>query len=167
MSEDIVSGLSWRPARDASRRATNQVLLIAGAIFAGAVVMVAPTDPLKLLLWALILTGSSTFPVLIASIWWKRSNKFGVFAGLITGFLITVLVIVTSEAGSNSINGFLAGIISLPMATLAMITVSLVTVPPSREILELLRDIRVPGGEIVQDREVRLMKLKERTRPRT
>jgi len=167
MSEDIVSGLSWRPAKDVTRRTTNQALLIAVAVFAGAVVLIAPTDPLKLLLWALILTGSSTFPVLIASIWWKRANKFGAFASLVTGFVTTVLVIMTSEAGGNGIDGFLAGILALPLATLALIAVSLVTVSPTREILELLRDIRVPGGEIVQDREIRLMKLKERTRPRS
>ncbi len=167
MSEDIVSGLNWRPAKDGVRIGTNQVLLIAGAVFAGIIVLIAPTDPLKLLLWSLTLTGSTAFPVLIASIWWKRVNKFGAFSGIVTGFAITVLVIVTSQSGGGVIDGVLAGVIALPLATLAMIAVSLATVSPTRETMEVLRDIRVPGGEVVHDREVRLMKLKDRSRPKT
>ena len=38
-------------------------------------------DPLELLLWSLALSGSSVFPVLVLSIWWKRTNVWGAMAG--------------------------------------------------------------------------------------
>jgi cation/acetate symporter len=35
---------------------------------------------------------------------------------------------------------------------------------PGRQILELVREMRVPGGETVHDREMRLLRLKQRQR---
>ena len=36
---------------------------------------------------------------------------------------------------------------------------------PGRNILEMVRDMRIPGGETVHDREQRLLRLKRRQRP--
>ena len=43
----------------------------------------AESSPLRLWLWALALTGSTLFPVLVLSIWWKRINQFGALAGIL------------------------------------------------------------------------------------
>jgi cation/acetate symporter len=40
--------------------------------------------------------------------------------------------------------------------------VSRMTPAPSRDILEIALDIRVPGGETLYDREMRLLRLKSR-----
>ena len=63
----------------------------------------APTDPLRLLLWAFALTGAAAFPVLVLSVWWKRINAFGALAGMATGFAVTMLAIIAGRlAGSGS-----------------------------------------------------------------
>ena len=123
--------------------------------------MIAPTDPLNLLLWAIALTGAAAFPVMLLSIWWKRLNVFGAVAGLATGFGVTVLAIFAGEAGLTGTDSTLAAAIGLPAGAVAAIAVALATPAPPRSLLELVRDIRVPGGEILYDREMRHLRRKK------
>jgi cation/acetate symporter len=160
LAEDIVYGLSWLPAKPVSRLIVARLALGGAAAFAGLIAITAPTDPLKLFLWALALTGASAFPVLVLSIWWKRLNAFGAAAGLLTGFGVTVLAIIAGEAGLTGTDGALAAAIGLPAGAVATIAVALATPGPQRTLLELLRDIRVPGGEILYDREMRILRRK-------
>jgi cation/acetate symporter len=51
--------------------------------------------------------------------------------------------------------------IGIPAAIAAIFAVSLATPPPSRHVLQIVRDIRVPGGEILYDREMRTQRLKK------
>lgn len=155
LAEDIVYGLTWSPTKPASRLVVSRLALGAAAALAGLIAIVAPTDPLALLLWAIALTGASIFPVLVLSIWWKRLNEFGATAGLLTGFGVTVLAIIAGEAGLTGTDGALAAAIGLPAGAVAAIAVALATPAPPRNLLELVRDIRVPGGEILYDREMR------------
>lgn len=163
LAEDIVYGLSWLPAKPAARLIVSRLALGAAASVAGLIALMAPTDPLKLFLWAIALTGAATFPVLVLSIWWKRLNTFGAVAGLLTGFGVTVLAIIAGEAGLTGTDGALAAAIGLPAGAVATIAVALATPAPQRTLLELLRDIRVPGGEILYDREMRIQRRKAAT----
>jgi cation/acetate symporter len=52
----------------------------------------------------------------------------------------------------------------LPAAFVATIAVALATPGPQRGQLELVRDIRVPGGEILYDREMRYQRRKKAQR---
>jgi cation/acetate symporter len=165
LAEDVVSGLSWEPARPAVRLTIGRGAIAAAAALGGAIAALAPTDPLRLLLWAFALTGAAAFPVLVLSVWWKRINAFGALAGMATGFAVTMLAIIAGEAGWIGFDSALAGMFGLPLAALAAGLVSLITPAPGRNLLELVRDIRVPGGEILYDRETRLARLKQRQRP--
>ncbi|MDX2287409.1 MAG: sodium:solute symporter [Hyphomicrobiaceae bacterium] len=164
LSEDIVHGLSWTPREPRGRLGMARLLVGAVALFGGFLALAAGSDPLKLLLWALAMTASCAFPLLVASIWWKRVNVYGAFASLTAGFLVSVIVIVAAEAGLIGLPSELAAVIALPASLIGLVAVSLTTVPPSRHQLELVRDIRIPGGEILYDREMRMMKQKDRKR---
>ncbi|HEX2840216.1 solute symporter family protein [Hyphomicrobium sp.] len=161
LAEDIVYGLSWSPARSGPRLIVSRLALGMAASIAGLIALAAPTDPLQLVLWAIALTGASTFPVLVLSIWWKRLNAFGAMAGMLTGFGVTVLAIIAGEAGLTGTDGALAAAIGLPAGAAATIAVALATPGPHRNLLELVRDIRVPGGEILHDREMRFHRRKK------
>ena len=165
LSEDIVYGLAWSPAQASSRLIVARGALGIVAALAGLLAMAAPTDPLKLLMWALALTGASVFPVLVLSIWWKRLNVFGAVAGLVTGFGVTVLAIIAGEAGLTGTDSALAAAIGLPAGAVATIAVALATPGPQKALLELLRDIRVPGGEVLYDREMRYERRAKAHRP--
>ena len=100
--------------------------------------------------------------MLILSIWWKRVNAFGALAGMISGFVIATGAIIAGEAGLFSTAGTVVAGLALPLGTAAAMIVSVLTPPPSRHALELVRDIRVPGGEILYDREMQRLRLKQR-----
>lgn len=161
LSEDILFGGTWEtphgPVRIHAGRGGIAVAAAAG-VLAAAFVM---TDPLRVVLCALSICGSALFPVLVLSIWWKRMNAFGAMAGLLTGFLVALLTIAGGQGESAAIPSALAAIIGIPSAVAAIFAVSLATPPPSRHVLQIVRDIRVPGGEILYDREMRTQRLKK------
>ncbi len=161
LSEDILFGGTWDsphgPVRIHAGRGGIAVAAAAG-VLAAAFVM---TDPLRVVLCALSICGSALFPVLVLSIWWKRMNAFGAMAGMLTGFLVALLTIAGGQGEGAAIPSALAAIIGIPSAVAAVFAVSLATPPPSRHVLQIVRDIRVPGGEILYDREMRTQRLKK------
>lgn len=164
IAEDAVNGLSWEPLPREGRLHTARLAMIGAAVAGGAVALLAPTDPLRLLLWSLAIAGSTFFPVLVLSVWWKRMNDFGAIAGMGCGFSVAVLTILAGEANILGLNGALAGILGLPAGALGAVLASMATPGPSRSVLELVREIRIPGGEVIYDREMRLLRLKNRER---
>ncbi|NJM55073.1 MAG: hypothetical protein HC841_03380 [Verrucomicrobiae bacterium] len=164
LAEDIWHGGRKEPPSDNIRINASRIALCAALAGAAAVAMAVQADPLALMLWSLALTGSTLFPVLVLSIWWKRINGFGAMAGVVTGFGVAMLAIVSGASDVLKIDPALAGMFGIPASLVATIVTSLLTPTPSRHILEFVRDIRVPGGEILYDREMRLLRLKTRKR---
>jgi cation/acetate symporter len=164
IAEDVVNGTSWDPLPRSGRVHMGRLAIAGAAVLGGLIAMLAPADPLRLLLWSLALSGSTFFPVLALSIWWKRMNAFGAIAGMASGFAVAVLTILAGEANILGLDGALAGILGLPAGGLGALLASLATPGPSRSVLELVREIRIPGGEVIYDREVRLLRLKNRER---
>jgi cation/acetate symporter len=164
VAEDVVNGMSWEPLPRTSRVHLGRLAIAGATVAGGLVALVAPTDPLRLLLWSLALSGSAFFPVIVLSIWWKRMNAFGAIAGMSCGFGVALLTILASAAGIIGLDGALAGLFGLPAGALGAGLASLTTPGPSRSVLELVREIRIPGGEVIYDREMRLLRLKNRER---
>ncbi len=164
VTEDVINGLSWEPMPKDARMLVGRISIAGVALLGGAFTLLAPTDPLRLLLWCFAITGSTLFPVLVLSIWWKRMNGFGALAGMGCGFTVAVLTILAGEAHIIGLDGALSGIVGLPAGALGAVLASLATPGPTRSMLELVREIRIPGGEVVYDREMRLMRLKNRER---
>jgi len=162
LAEDVINGLSWDPLPKDARLWVGRIAIAGIALIGGTIALLAPTDPLRLLLWCLAITGSTVFPVLVFSIWWKRINAFGAIAGLVCGFAVAVLTILAGEANILSFDSALAGIFGLPAGALGALLASAATPGPSRSMLELVREIRIPGGEVIYDREMRMLRLKNR-----
>ncbi|WP_423415257.1 sodium:solute symporter [Hyphomicrobium sp. B1] len=164
LGEDVVQGMSWEPPTTQSR-----VWIVRGFIvvvaFCGAMLCVtAPSDPLRLVLWALSLTGASLFPVMVLSIWWKRLTVGGAIVGVISGFVAGAFAIMMGEMGTLSTPGAIAGILGLPVSFALAIGTSLMRPEVSRHTVEMVRDIRVPGGEIIYDREMQRLQLRKHSR---
>ena len=159
-AEDGVNGLSWEPLARKARVHLGRLAIAGVAVVGGLFTLLAPTDPLRLMLWSLALTASTFFPVLVLSIWWKRMNAFGAIAGMSCGFGVALLTILAAEAGIVGLDGALAGLFGMPAGALGATLASVTTPGPSRSMLELVREIRIPGGEVIYDREMRLLRLK-------
>ena len=114
-------------------------------------------DSLKLLLYALCITGSSLFPALVMSIWWKACNKTSVALGMITGFFSAVFVIYLNEMGINilSSQGYSAAVIGASVNLVTILIVNLISPPPINIENDIVEDLRVPGGETLYDRVLR------------
>jgi cation/acetate symporter len=155
IAEDIVNGPQSELVAEAVRRTVLRLAFVALIFFAGWMALVTPGDPLEFLLWSLALTGSTLFPVLLLSIWWKRCNGWGATLGLLVGFGVALISILGGEIAGFGLAGPMAAIAGAPAALLAVGIGSLLTPPPGRHVLELVRDLRVPGGDTLYDREVR------------
>lgn len=162
IAEDVVDGLSPTAAPDTVRISTGRVTLALVAALGGAFAILAPTDPLRLFIWALVLSASSIFPVLVLAIWWKRANAYGALAGLVTGFSVAALAMLACEAQWIPLDSALAGVFGLPAALAATLIVASITPVPGRDALELVSDMRIPGGETVYDKEMRLQRQRMR-----
>jgi cation/acetate symporter len=97
------------------------------------------------------------------AIWVKRTNAWGALAGMITGFVVTVFMMLLSETGAIGLPSALAGAVGLPLAFAAAFAATRLTPAPGRNALDIVREVRVPGGETLYDRELRLLRLKNRT----
>jgi cation/acetate symporter len=163
LSEDVVHGLSNETVPDSARIGTARLALLGVAFVTVWLAIAAPADPLQLFLWALTFSASASFPVMLLGIWWKRANAWGALAGMATGSGAAMFMVLLSETGAITLPSVLAAAVGLPLAIAATIGVSLMTPAPGRHLLDMLRDVRVPGGETLYDREMRLQRLKNRT----
>ena len=118
---------------------------------------------LRLFLLPRALSGSTLFPVLLMSIWWKRCNVWGAICGLLAGFAAAVIGIVSGDLAQFGLSGPMAAAVAAPISLGAVGIGSLLTPAPDRHALEMVRDLRVPGGDTLYDREVRQI-LAERRR---
>lgn len=164
LGEDAVQGMSWEPPSPPRRVWVGRAFIIIAA-FAGATLSIAaPTDPLRLVFWALSITGASLFPVMVLSIWWKRLTAGGAIAGVLAGFIAAALAILISETGGLSTPSPIAGILGLPVSLAVALGVSVMRPATNRKALEIVRDIRIPGGEIIYDREMQKLQLRKHAR---
>lgn len=162
IAEDGVNGLRWEPLPARPRLLVARAAMAAVAVTGTWLAALVPADPLTLLLWAFALSGSTAFPVLLLSIWWKRINLAGALAGMLSGFLIAVLAILAGQTAWFGVHSAMAGVFAIPASFAAAIVAAYLTPAPSRHVLESVRDMRVPGGETLYDREQRLARLKQR-----
>lgn len=165
LSEDVVHGVSWEPASKEHRVWITRGFIAIAAMCGAMLTLWAPTDPLRLVMWALSLTGSSLFSVMVLSVWWKRLTPQGALVGVVSGFSVAAVAIFASEAGVIGIPSPIAGILGLPFSLVPALVISTLRPEASRHALEIVRDIRVPGGEIIYDREMQRLQLKKHSRP--
>lgn len=160
-AEDAVCGLTWETQPDSVRIIISRVAIGVTALLSCWIALGVTADPLHLFLWAMALSGSVAFPVLVVAIWWKKANAFAALLGMGTGFAVTVLAILAGEAAWFGVPSALAGVFGIPAGFLAMIMATALTPAQSGRVLDQIRDMRLPGGEAVYDRELRLQRLKQ------
>ena len=160
IADDVLYGLSWAPGPSKNRVLILRIMMCLITVITIWFLVPLKFDPLKLFLWAVSLTGATLFPALVLSIWWSRFNAFGALVSILTGFGVTAFYIWTTELTGSPVffdlENILAGILGLPLGFAAGIVATIVTPRPSTSVLEVLDDVRVPGGETLYDRAHRL-----------
>ncbi len=101
------------------------------------------------------LAAASLFPVILLGIFWKRMNREGAIASMLTGLIPTFAYIWHFKLGAGKAatadEWFLGvspegiGFVFMLVALVVGVTVSLATKPPPQDIQDLVEDIRIPG----------------------
>lgn len=138
-------------------------LLLVVAIIAAYVTSLNPGDILFLVGAAFSLAASAFFPALVLGVFWKRANKAGAIAGMLTGLAVCMYYQISTYPFFTAMTGYKidlwfgiapisAGIFGMPAGLLTLIVVSLLTAPPGRSVQEMVENVRYPvlGNEVKQ-----------------
>ena len=109
------------------------------------------------------LAAASLFPVIVLGIFWKRMNREGAIASMLTGLLPTFAYIwyfkIGPGKGSGEADWFLGvspegiGFIVMFLSMAVGVVVSLLTPAPPTHIQDLVEDIRIPGKRQLKSAE--------------
>jgi cation/acetate symporter len=113
-------------------------------------------DPLRWAIAAFSISSGTFFAVLVLSVWWRRLTSAGAVAGMVAGFAVTTLYLNMEGTPFFGIDVLTAAAIGLPASFAAAIMVSLSSGSPSEYALEAVDELRVPAGETLQGRMLRL-----------
>ncbi len=138
----------------------KQELLTARGAAAGAVVLagIMGMNTAKLgfvaqvVAFAFGLAAASLFPVIVLGIFWKRMNREGAIASMLTGLVTTFWYIYHFKFVDTDPSHWWFGVspegigfVFMFLSLAVGIVVALVTAPPPQDIQDLVEDIRVPG----------------------
>ena len=159
LSDDLVHGGRREPPDDRVRLQTAR-LATAPAAGLALVATWLISDPLAVALAALGLVSATIFPVLVLSILWRKVSREAVVLGMLSGFGLTATLMLASFAGIVSGTPLLAAALGGPLNLIVMWAVSETSPLLTRRGLETVHDLRIPGGEAIYDREMRLLRRK-------
>lgn len=104
------------------------------------------------------LAAASLFPIIFLGIFWKRMNKEGAIASMLTGLTATFAYIYFFKFGGGTPDQWLWGVspegigfVFMWLAAIVGIGVALMTPAPPDEIQKLVEDIRIPGMRKIQE----------------
>lgn len=138
------------------RLVISKSLLLVVAVLAAMVAAQKPATILYMVAWAFSLAASAFFPALVLGIFWKRANKQGAVAGMLTGLAVSLFYILGLEGqrmswlpfGSWSfspwfgIESTAAGIWGVPAGFLVILVVSHLTPPPPESTQSFIERVR-------------------------
>ena len=142
------------PKASLTKRLTiTKVLLVVTALIAAYVATFRLAIIVELVAWAFSLAAASFFPALVMGIWWTRANRAGACAGMIVGLGLTAYYMIGSRFYGVSWFGtqtIASAVFGLPAGFLTIWIVSLFTEAPSKQMQDLVHDVRYPkSGQAV------------------
>ena len=157
LSHDLYYKMINPNAPTARRVLISKALLLIVALAAAYVAAQKPADILFLVGAAFSFAAAAFFPALTLGIFWKRASKWGAIVGMIGGLGITFYYMVTTQPWLRGVFGVTspvelwygiapisAGVFGVPLGFALIILVSLVTPAPSKEVQELIDNVRYP-----------------------
>ena len=147
ISHDLYYNVINPQATLTKRLTVTKVLLVVTALIAAYVATYRIAIIVELVAWAFSLAAASFFPALVMGIWWKRANRAGACWGMTLGLLVTTFYMIGSRFYGLSWFGTLtiaSAVFGLPVGFLVIWLVSLMTEEPSKEVQELVVNVRYP-----------------------
>jgi cation/acetate symporter len=156
LSHDLYYKMIDPHASTYKRVTISKALLVVVAIIAAYVTSHKPGDILFLVGAAFSLAASAFFPPLVLGVFWKRANKWGAIVGMAAGLGVCIYYMMRTYPFFTNmgvpkmdlwfgLSPVSAGMFGLPVGLLAIIIVSYLTSPPSKEVQELVEHVRYPN----------------------
>lgn len=164
LSHDLYYKILDPNASTARRVMVSKMLLLVVALCAAYVASQKPADILFLVSAAFSFAAATFFPALTLGIFWKRANKWGASLGMMAGLGITFYYMLTTQPWlyklthgtvitpeiikANTwwdIAPISAGLFGVPLGFAVIITVSLLTKAPGKDIQDLVEHVRFPS----------------------
>ncbi|MCS6841671.1 MAG: cation acetate symporter [Roseiflexus sp.] len=151
----ITSSVALDIYQSLNRRAPAHTLLAIGRVTLFLAAVLAALTALRqlgiiveLVAWAFSIAAATMFPALTLGIFWRRANRQGAIAGMITGLLVVTGAIVLNWLSPATtllgISGPATGIFGMVASLMAAIAVSWATPPPPPATQMLIDALRRP-----------------------
>ncbi len=156
ISDDLYHGVFAKGASPSRRLLIARVSMVLLGFAVFLVTQGEPVDSLRWVIAAFSLSAGTFFAVLTLSVWWRRMTALGALAGMAAGFAVTALYLNASGTPFLGIDPLTAAAAGVPVSFAAAIAASLSLGAPSAYALEAVDELRIPAGETLQSRMLRL-----------
>ena len=156
VSDDVYHEFLNKAASPGRRLLMARLTMLLLAVTAFIMTQNLATDPLRWAIAAFSLSSGTFFSVLVLSVWWRRLTGTGALAGLLSGFAVTALYLRAGGTPLFGIDALTAAALGVPVSFFAALLVSFFSKAPEQSALEAIDEMRVPAGETLQSRMLRL-----------
>ncbi len=140
-SENILGGLFRLNLSEVSKMVVARVTLIIISVIGVVIAWDSNSSVFGIVSFAWAGFGAVFGPVVLLSLFWKRSNKFGAVAGMITGGVM-VFVWKNVIAGLNPVLNIYELLPAFICALVVNVVVSLVTPAPDKDIIDEFNEVK-------------------------
>lgn len=156
LAHDIYGEIVNPEASDRKRLLVARVAIFLGIVVAGLLGIYPPGFVAEVVAFAFGLAAASFFPILVLGIFWKRCNRDGAVAGLVTGLVFTFVMIVLMRThvvlGLEDpivdtffgINAQGIGIVGMILNFVVTYVVTRVTDAPPQSVQDIVEQVRYP-----------------------
>jgi cation/acetate symporter len=162
LTHDVYYRMINPRATAAGRVIASKVLVMATAFLAALVAALKITDILQFVSAAFSLAAAAYFPALVLGIFWRRANRPGAVAGMVTGLAVCLWYMATNlpmlrgligistplaDSQWLGIEPIAAGVFGVPAGLIVMALVSLATAPPDAAQMAVVDRMRYPSRD--------------------
>ncbi|HCX03076.1 MAG TPA: sodium:proline symporter, partial [Clostridiales bacterium] len=140
ISEDIFKKYIKKDATDDDMIKIGRFAVIGIALVAMVIAFDPNSSVFGLVSYAWAGLGAAFGPVIIASLFWRRTNKWGAIAGMISGAVTVIGWVQIAKVSSATIFGLYEIIPAFFISSVLIYVVSLATEEPNQEILDEFDD---------------------------
>lgn len=145
VAEDIVRGVIKRDADDKTVLRISRITVVVIAVLAYVIALNPNSSIMGLVSNAWAGLGSAFGPIVLLSLFWKRTNFQGAVAGILSGALTVIVWDYIPFMGGQTpgtVTGLYSLLVGFAVSTLMIVAVSLLTPAPDESILREFEDVK-------------------------
>ena len=145
VAEDIYKGILNRQASDKKVLRVSRITVAVIAVLAYVIALDPNSSIMGLVSNAWSGLGSAFGPIVVLSLFWKRTNFHGAVAGILTGALTVIIwdyIPLVGGQTPGAATGLYSLVVGFGLSLLAIVAVSLLTPPPTKEMLQEFEDAK-------------------------